>query len=54
MLASQVSGVVDEIDELLPAAVIGAIASRESRDVVHNIEVLDAIASVPAPIKTSM
>jgi hypothetical protein len=38
----------------LIAAVIGAIASRESRDVVHNIEVLDAIASTPAPIKTSM
>ena len=25
-----------------------------TRDVVHNIEVLDAIASVPAPVKTSM
>lgn len=38
----------------LLAAVAGAIGARESRDVVHNIEVLDAMASTPAPIKTEM
>jgi hypothetical protein len=36
------------------AAIIAAIGARESRDIVHNIEVLDAIASTPAPIRTSM
>ena len=35
----------------LIASMIAVIASKESRDVVHNIEVLDAIASSPAPIK---
>jgi len=38
----------------LLATVAGVIASRESRDIVHNIEVLDAMASTPAPIKTEM
>lgn len=38
----------------LIAAVVAVIASRESRDVVHNIDVLDDMASVPAPIKTEM
>jgi Family of unknown function (DUF5995) len=33
---------------------VKAIAERESRDVVHNIEVLDEIAAVPAPIATTM
>jgi hypothetical protein len=35
----------------LLASMIAVIASKESRDVVHNIEVLDAIASTPAPMK---
>lgn len=35
-------------------ATIDEIAERESRDVVHNIQVLDEIASTPAPIKTSL
>jgi len=34
--------------------VAAVIASKESRDVVHNIEVLDGIASTPAPIKLTM
>jgi hypothetical protein len=38
----------------LIASVVAVIASSESRDVVHNIEVLDGIASVPAPISYSM
>jgi hypothetical protein len=33
---------------------VAVIASKESRDVVHNIEVLDGIASVPAPISYTM
>jgi hypothetical protein len=33
---------------------IDEIAERESRDVVHNIQVLDEIASTPAPIKTAL
>jgi Family of unknown function (DUF5995) len=33
---------------------VQAIAARESRDVVRNIEVLDAIAASPAPISTTM
>jgi hypothetical protein len=33
-------------------AAVKAIAARESRDIVHNIEVLDRIASAPAPIAT--
>jgi len=38
----------------LLTAVVAVIASKESRDVVHNIEVLDGIASSPAPIKLTM
>jgi hypothetical protein len=38
----------------LLASMIAVIASKESRDVVHNIEVLDAIASTPAPIKLTV
>jgi hypothetical protein len=38
----------------LLASMVAVIASKESRDVVHNIEVLDTIASTPAPIKTTM
>jgi hypothetical protein len=34
--------------------VIGAIAARESRDIVKNIQVLNAIASTPAPIQTTL
>lgn len=33
---------------------VDAIAARESRDIVRNIQVLDAIASTPAPIQTTM
>jgi hypothetical protein len=33
---------------------IKAIAARESRDIVKNIQVLDIIASTPAPIRTTM
>jgi hypothetical protein len=33
---------------------VDAIAARESRDIVKNIQVLDAIASTPAPISTVM
>jgi hypothetical protein len=36
------------------ASIAAVIAASESRDVVHNIEVLDGIASVPAPISYSM
>jgi hypothetical protein len=36
------------------ATIVGAIAARESRDIVKNIQVLDKIASTPAPIKTTM
>jgi len=38
----------------LIASFVTAIANRESRDVVHNVQVLDAIAATPAPIKTEM
>ena len=33
---------------------INQIAARESRDVRHNIEVLDEVAAIPAPIATSL
>ena len=35
-------------------SIAGAIAARESRDIVNNIKVLDEIASTPAPITTTM
>jgi Family of unknown function (DUF5995) len=35
-------------------SIVEAIAARESRDIVHNIKVLDQIASTPAPIMTTM
>lgn len=35
-------------------SIIAAIAERESRDVAHNIQVLDAIASAPGPIQTTL
>lgn len=35
-------------------ATLDEIAERESRDVVRNIQVLDQIASTPAPIKTRL
>lgn len=38
----------------LLATVIAAIAARESRDVVHNIGVLDAVADSPAEIRTTL
>jgi Family of unknown function (DUF5995) len=38
----------------LPESIVRAIAARESRDIVHNIEVLDRIATTPAPIATTM
>jgi hypothetical protein len=38
----------------LVQATIDEIAERESRDVVRNIQVLDEIASTPAPIKTAL
>ena len=31
---------------------IKEIAARESRDVAHNVQVLDEIAATPAPIQT--
>jgi uncharacterized protein DUF5995 len=34
----------------LLTSIVAVIASKESRDIVHNIEVLDAIASTPAPL----
>ena len=34
------------------SSILDAIAAQESRDVVKNIEVLDQIASTPAPITT--
>ena len=34
----------------LLASIAAVIASKESRDIVHNIQVLDAIASTPAPM----
>jgi hypothetical protein len=33
---------------------VQAVAARESRDIVRNIQVLDVIASTPAPIRTVM
>jgi Family of unknown function (DUF5995) len=33
---------------------IDAIAERESRDIVRNIRVLDEIASIPAPLQTTL
>lgn len=38
----------------LIAGFVAVVALRESRDVVHNIEVLNGIASAPAPIRYSM
>ena len=38
----------------LIASVVRAIAAQESRDIVKNIQVLDSLASTPAPIKTTM
>lgn len=35
-------------------AAVDAVAARESRDVQHNIAVLDEIAAIPAPISTSL
>ena len=36
------------------ASAVRAVAAQESRDVVHNIEVLDEIASAPALIRTTL
>ncbi len=36
------------------AAIVDEIAERESRDIAHNIMVLDEIAATPAPITTAM
>ncbi len=33
---------------------VNVVAARESRDIVHNLQVLDEIASVPAPIATTL
>jgi hypothetical protein len=38
----------------LIAWAVSTIAERESRDIVRNIEVLDEIASTPAPISTTL
>lgn len=38
----------------LAESLVHAIAERESRDIVRNIEVLDEIAATPAPIKTAL
>ena len=35
-------------------ATVREIAEEESRDVVRNIQVLDEIASTPAPIRTTL
>jgi hypothetical protein len=35
-------------------SIVGAVAERESRDIVRNIQVLDEIASTPAPIKIAL
>ena len=35
-------------------AAVNAVAARESRDVRHNIAVLNEIAAIPAPISTSL
>jgi hypothetical protein len=44
-----------------PPSLVGAfdlaikeIAARESRDVAHNVQVLDEIAATPAPIQTAL
>ncbi|MFV8173923.1 hypothetical protein [Mycolicibacterium peregrinum] len=44
-----------------PPSLVGAfdlaikeIAARESRDVAHNVRVLDQIAETPAPIQTAL
>jgi hypothetical protein len=55
----QIAGQVKLIyDPPSPVGLIGsivcAIAARESRDVAHNIQVLDRIASTPAPITTTI
>lgn len=34
--------------------IVSAIAARESRDILKNLQVLDGIASTPAPIKTTI
>jgi hypothetical protein len=36
------------------ASIIAAIAAKESRDIVHNIQVLDGITETIAPIRTTM
>jgi hypothetical protein len=38
----------------LIGSIVRAIAARESRDIVHNIQVLDRIASTPAPITLTL
>ena len=38
----------------LLAEIVAVIGARESRDVVHNIEVLNGIAETPAPIRYTM
>ena len=38
----------------LIASIVRPIAARENRDIVHNIQVLDRIASTPAPIATTI
>ena len=38
----------------LAESLVHSIAERESRDIVRNIQVLDEIASTPAPIKTAL
>ena len=38
----------------LIASIVRAIAARESRDIVGNIEMLDRIASTPGPIATTL
>ena len=37
---------------LILEMMVQAVAARESRDIVRNIQVLDMIASTPAPICT--
>jgi hypothetical protein len=36
------------------SAFVSAIAARESRDIVSNLQVLDEIASTPAMIRTTL
>ena len=38
----------------LIASIVRPIAARENRDIVHNIQVLDRIASTPALIATTI